>query len=1065
MAQRLGRTEQRQIRSSIPPQVHSRNDSHPRRTASPSPAPSLSPAPSEPTLTALLEQRFPEVVQLLRWVGCESLDDWMSIWVQHRGTGWVYEVLDAERDPAGVITAWKAVLDARDQAILVLESLVFESNLCRFAAEASAQMPSRLRYDKTLHVVRQRVALSLWDHALSINWWRPFVFCRALRLARTYLVHVVRDHALTEGSSRFQFSGRLGQATVLLARFEQVGAADLESSAAHIRASITEGNPAEDAVPYLLECYLRLHDHTGNREYLGRAVKTDKDFPGERRGTSWMLHMAEIWLRLADGLPKGDAFGTYLERAEKALLAAGEPGGEDAVRHALLDCVAAAARRTPELVPHIRLGLRRLNNPFGLGEHLRRFAEDGYPAVTLPATLVHHLQRRFESSTEPLHRRLLSDCLRAYIQLDDVSEMDRARLLRKALDLQERSLVRAAPLTDELSRMRYADDLLATAELQGNRKFWMVGISLLIRETATNSTSCVPLVRLGRELEKGGTLNRSEQADMRRRLGDVPQADRWIRAVAEGNSALFYEEAADRAISSPDLVRRNLGGRSNVVTVDDYLGFTSSTLVFKPTTRLCFDRDTEKSAAVARTLRRMDAEDEFATIDLITTISATDLSHSEEQFQIGTEIITVRRFEHGTVLAECLAPASPDTSCELLKRAAKFLAYVHGSDDPASGRIGGVRKEVRNEVRMWLRAVLPDEPSDGANELFEEWWALLEEIGLPPQPRRDAHAFNWLVTDNDRIIAVDLEAARWRPMGYELAQLTDDVPALPVDRWDLRRDVVTCYVEALTRCADPARPIDVEKVWAAYRASLLARAVRCLSDRTNEPGIREHGEALLDELSSQPKGDLTRDLAIRLRDAWAKRRGTPGDAPLRELKDGRRRRISRSLSYHLRHGRELTQNPQGWVPIDSLVRALDPKLRVSADELISVARAVSEERFEVRGDVIRARYGHSRPTAIEYEIRAPEGRLYHCTPTTALHNIFERGEGLRPMTRQWVHLTTDRAAALSAGRRHGPCTLLCVPEPSALECRYAGGSTWLVAQVPPNALTVVPLHRLFSTHG
>ncbi|WP_079187097.1 RNA 2'-phosphotransferase [Streptomyces sp. TSRI0107] len=1046
----------------------------PRQRTVASAAPAPEPGPSVPELTALLEQRYPEVVHLLRWIGCESFDDLMGEWVQHRGAAWVGGVLDAGGDPGRIATAWKDVLDARSRSILVLESFVFESNLCRYAARAATSMPGRMHYDKTLHVVRPRTALSLWDHALSINWRRPVVFCRALRLARTYLVHVVGDSELTDAGSKLQFSGRLGQAAVLLARFEQVGVADLEASAEQFQVSIVEGNPAQDAVPYLLECYLRLHDHTGNREYLGRAVRTDRAHPTVARGTTWHLLMAEIWLRLADGMPKDDNFALYLRRAEEALRLAGEPSGGEAVQQVLLSCVTAAARRAPALLPQIRLGLRRLNNPFGLGEQLRRFAEAGHPAVELPAALVHALQTRFMSSTEPLHRRLLSDCLRAYVQLEDVGEMDRYLLLHNALGLQDGSLVKTGPLTDELSRIRYADDMLAVAALRDNRSFWIEGVTRLIRETETNTTSCVPLVRLGRELERGGvTVNQAERGLMRARLSGLSQADRWIQAVADGDPGFFYEHAADRAISSPDLVRRNLGGRSNVVTVDDYLGFTNSTLVFKPTTRLCFQRDTEKSAAVQGTLNRMGAEGEFGIIDLITTIPVTDLPHGDAQFALGTEIISVRRFEHGTVLAERLSPAAPDSSCELLKRAARFLAYVHGSGEPPPARVPGVRKEVRKEVKMWLRAILPEEPPGEDSALFEEWWALLGESDLPPQPRRDAHAFNWLVTDTDRIIAVDLEASHWRPMGYELAQLTDDVPALPVDRWDLRREVVTAYVDALARCTD-APAVDMEKLWAAYRASLLVRSVRGLTDRTGGPGVREHGEAMLDELCLDAPADggphgpgraSLHDLAIRLRDAWAERRGTPGDAPLRELSEGRRRRISRTLAYHLRHDHGINRDGQGWVPVDTLVAALGPRLKVSADELISVARAVTETRFQVRDGLIRARYGHSRPAAVEYEVRKPDGPLYHCTPTAALGSIFERGEGLRPMTRQWVHLTTDPATALSAGRRHGPSVLLCVPEPDGLECRHAGGNTWLVAQVPPEALRVVPLHQMFATHG
>ncbi|MCG5122572.1 RNA 2'-phosphotransferase [Streptomyces sp. T7(2022)] len=1036
------------------------------------------PPPPVEALTGLLEDRYPEVVRLLGWIGCGSPAELVTAWAHGRGAGWVWRVLDAESEPGQVLAAWKDVLRSDDQAISVLESLVFETNMGRFAARASTRMPGGMRYAKTLHVVRQRVALSLWEHALSVNWRRPVVFCRSLRLARTYLTAVVANHELTDEKSRFQFSGRLGQAAVLLARFEQVGTADLEASAEQFRMSVAEGNPAADAVPYLLECYLRLHDNSGDREYLGRAALTDREFADASRGPTWHLMMAEVWLRLADGSPRNSRFAFYLRNAEVSLVRAGEPGGGEAVQHALLPAVAAAARRAPALLPSVRLGLRRLNNPFGLGDHLRRFAEAGHPAVELPGVLVHDLRTRFLESGEPLHRRLLADCFRAYVQLGNLDgELENARLLHDALALQEGTLAKTTALTDELSRMRHADDLLALAELRDNAKRRLDGIALLIREAGTNTTSCVPLVRLGRTLEHGGRpLDEVARGQLRVRLGDVPGADRWIQAVVEGDPDFFYEQAAGRALSSPDLMRRNLGGRSNVVTIDDYLGFTDSTLVFKPTTRLCSDRDAERSAAVRETVRRMGAEEQFGVIDLITTISAADVAHSQEQFPSGTELISVRRFAGGTELAKQVSPTLPEQSCALLERTARFLAYMHGSDGASAGKqVHGVRKNVRKEARMWLRSVLPDEPSaaPGCDEVFDAWWALLAGTGLPPQPRRDAHAFNWLVTDTGQIVAVDLEASHHRPMGYELAQLTDDVPALPVDRWDLRRQVVTAYTEALAHCQG-APPVDGDKLWLAYRASLLIRAVRALSDRTGEPGIREHGEALLDELCSphrdpgQPGGpeeESLSGLAVLLRNAWAERRGTPGGAPLRELKDGRRRRISKALAYHLRHSPHITRDASGWVEVGTLAHVLSPGIKVTAEEIVSVARALTETRFEVRGDCVRARYGHSRPAIVEYQERLPDSPLYHCTSSSALREIFERGEGLRPMSRQWVHLTTDRAAALATGRRHGPSVLLRVTDPAGLAWRHAGGNTWLAGHVPPEALSVVPLHQLFATHG
>jgi AAA ATPase domain/Adenylate and Guanylate cyclase catalytic domain len=44
---------------------------------------------------------------------------------------------------------------------------------------------------------------------------------------------------------------------------------------------------------------------------------------------------------------------------------------------------------------------------------------------------------------------------------------------------------------------------------------------------------------------------------------------------------------------------------------------------------------------------------------------------------------------------------------------------------------------------------------------------------VPLLTRRDAHAFNWLLSGTNKVSAIDLEATGWRPTGYELAQLTN----------------------------------------------------------------------------------------------------------------------------------------------------------------------------------------------------------------------------------------------------------------------------------------------------
>ncbi|MCS6910784.1 MAG: RNA 2'-phosphotransferase, partial [Anaerolineales bacterium] len=74
-------------------------------------------------------------------------------------------------------------------------------------------------------------------------------------------------------------------------------------------------------------------------------------------------------------------------------------------------------------------------------------------------------------------------------------------------------------------------------------------------------------------------------------------------------------------------------------------------------------------------------------------------------------------------------------------------------------------------------------------------------------------------------------------------------------------------------------------------------------------------------------------------------------------------------------------------------------------------------RFEIRGELIRARYGHSLDLGVqvEYPPVEPPEVLHHGTTPRALAGI--RAEGLKAMNRQYVHLsaTTTRAKEV-AGR-------------------------------------------------
>ena len=112
----------------------------------------------------------------------------------------------------------------------------------------------------------------------------------------------------------------------------------------------------------------------------------------------------------------------------------------------------------------------------------------------------------------------------------------------------------------------------------------------------------------------------------------------------------------------------------------------------------------------------------------------------------------------------------------------------------------------------------------------------------------------------------------------------------------------------------------------------------------------------------------------------------------------------------------------------------------------------------MEGGRIRARYGHSIPLRVEYRPAEPPAVLYHGTSEASLSTILE--EGLLPMGRQVVHLSTDVVTAKQVGSRHGGRVVILRVD--ALRAArddipfYQGNeNTWLAERIPAAYLSVL----------
>jgi putative RNA 2'-phosphotransferase len=168
--------------------------------------------------------------------------------------------------------------------------------------------------------------------------------------------------------------------------------------------------------------------------------------------------------------------------------------------------------------------------------------------------------------------------------------------------------------------------------------------------------------------------------------------------------------------------------------------------------------------------------------------------------------------------------------------------------------------------------------------------------------------------------------------------------------------------------------------------------------------------------------------------------------------------LSRVVSHALRHEPwlyELELDEEGWVPAYSLVAALRVEkscwAKLTQSDLENMIAKSETKRHELRDDKIRALYGHSVSQRLLLERAAPPSTLYHGTSVRALESI--KREGLRPMGRQYVHLSTDAKTATKVGSRKDKSpVILKINSGAAYELGvafYHGNEmVWLADRVP-----------------
>lgn len=141
-------------------------------------------------------------------------------------------------------------------------------------------------------------------------------------------------------------------------------------------------------------------------------------------------------------------------------------------------------------------------------------------------------------------------------------------------------------------------------------------------------------------------------------------------------------------------------------------------------------------------------------------------------------------------------------------------------------------------------------------------------------------------------------------------------------------------------------------------------------------------------------------------------------------------RLGRFLSLVLRHNpgaAGISLDEHGWADVQELLAGVRRSGRqINMEKLERIVHENNKQRYSFNADhaKIRANQGHSLQVDVELTAVQPPRYLYHGTAARFLPAIQQ--EGIKKMSRQYVHLSGDFQTAMEVGRRHGSPVVLTI---------------------------------------
>lgn len=487
----------------------------------------------------------------------------------------------------------------------------------------------------------------------------------------------------------------------------------------------------------------------------------------------------------------------------------------------------------------------------------------------------------------------------------------------------------------------------------------------------------------------------------------------------------LWRSAAHRTLYSTQYQRRNLGGRSNASVVDDARGFMATSFVFKEMRSSAAEHESLMMQRLATAIEANGEGGRFAVPRSIVRIPWSD-SH---------DIHVTERSDGRPVAA-----LSNDERAARLFDLTEYLALYHRAA-PAPPAAVRTRSHLRRELESWLPTLMPGAQ---AKPLVTEILDVLPD-NIPLVLKRDAHAENWLIDNAGKIVAVDLESSRYLPIGYDLAQLIEDgliLPAEPV-RWSDRLEVWSHYLELLDLSLGERESGDIYSWFALLRAIWLGTSHGVTKAQSR------HARSL-SELIASLGAEAIRGPASQV--AAALRHSSLGER-VDDLSVKERINLSKALARLLRHRAPeegLTIDDEGFASLELVASVLG----VSELKIREVIDSPDELRFQHLNGKIRALYGHSLPVHLEPIISASTPHtLYHGSNWLALDSLVI--EGIQPMGRTHVHLSTSVNEAITIARRRGSPVVLEIEADNGLNATPVADGLWIAPRVTPDKLRIL----------